>query len=187
MLIYHRINFLQDCHAAFQNFNSTDFFSLVKIRNLFISKFWISHASTYTNIEHYNDVTMGAMASPLFIQLFIQAQIKENIKAPRHWPLCGEFTGDRWVPRTKGQIWDIWAWQIKCMYSRNPIPVFYESNVYFLSAWPCETTYDIFYMILKKCLMSDCKWPKIIIQWNLSVTTTSMIKSITCDLFSNVF
>ena len=24
---------------------------------------------------------------------FIQAQIKENIKAPRHWPLCGEFTG----------------------------------------------------------------------------------------------
>ena len=25
--------------------------------------------------------------------MFIQAQIKENIKAPRHWPLCGEFTG----------------------------------------------------------------------------------------------
>ena len=23
-------------------------------------------------------------------------QLKENIKAPRHWPLCGEFTGDRW-------------------------------------------------------------------------------------------
>ena len=22
---------------------------------------------------------------------------------PRHWPLCGEFTGDRWIPRTKGQ------------------------------------------------------------------------------------
>ena len=29
----------------------------------------------------------------LFTQSFIQAQIKENIKAPRHWPLCGEFTG----------------------------------------------------------------------------------------------
>ena len=24
-------------------------------------------------------------------QPFIQAHIKENIKAPRHWPLCGEF------------------------------------------------------------------------------------------------
>ena len=32
-------------------------------------------------------------ASRLFTQSFIQTQIKENIKAPRHWPLCGEFTG----------------------------------------------------------------------------------------------
>ena len=61
---------------------------------------------------------MGAMASQFtsgdagelrrhrahyFAQLLLQAQIKENMKAPRHWPLCGEFTGDRWIPRTKGQ------------------------------------------------------------------------------------
>ena len=32
-------------------------------------------------------------ASRLFTQPFIQMQIKENIKALRHWPLCGEFTG----------------------------------------------------------------------------------------------
>ena len=42
-------------------------------------------------------------ASPVFTQSFIRAQIKENIKAPCHWPLCGEFTGDRWIPRTNGQ------------------------------------------------------------------------------------
>ena len=35
-------------------------------------------------------------ASRLFTQPFIQAQIKENIKVPRHW-LC-EGTGDRWIP-----------------------------------------------------------------------------------------
>ena len=52
---------------------------------------------------------MGAMASQItsitivFTQLFIQAQIKEDIKAPRHWPLCMEFTGYLWIPRTKGQ------------------------------------------------------------------------------------
>ena len=52
----------------------------------------------------YNDIIMSAMASqiwpasPLFSQPFIQAQIKENIKAPRHWPLCGEFTVDLWIP-----------------------------------------------------------------------------------------
>ena len=33
-------------------------------------------------------------ASPVFTQPFIQAQIKENVKAPRHWPLRGEF--NRW-------------------------------------------------------------------------------------------
>ena len=40
----------------------------------------------------------------MFTQPFIRAQIKENIKAPRHWPLCGEFTGDRLIPRTNGQL-----------------------------------------------------------------------------------
>ena len=59
---------------------------------------------------HYTDVIMGAIflkspASWLFTQSFIQTQIKENIKAPRHWPLCGEFTGDQWIPRTNGQLY----------------------------------------------------------------------------------
>ena len=40
-------------------------------------------------------------SSRLFTQPFVQAKIKENIKAPRHWPLCGEFTGDRWIPRKR--------------------------------------------------------------------------------------
>ena len=33
-------------------------------------------------------------ASRLFTQPFIHAQIIEKIKAPRHWPLWGEFTGE---------------------------------------------------------------------------------------------
>ena len=47
---------------------------------------------------------MGAMASQttslniVFNQPFIQAQIKENVKAPRHCPLCGEITDGRWIP-----------------------------------------------------------------------------------------
>ena len=32
-------------------------------------------------------------AARLFTQSFIRAQIKENIKVPRHWPSCEEFTG----------------------------------------------------------------------------------------------
>ena len=37
---------------------------------------------------------LDSPASRLFTQPFIQTQIKENIKAPCHWPLCGEFTGE---------------------------------------------------------------------------------------------
>ena len=32
---------------------------------------------------------LKSSASPSFTQPFIQVQIEENIKAPRHWPLCG--------------------------------------------------------------------------------------------------
>ena len=57
---------------------------------------------------HYSDVIMRAMvlkspASRLFIQPFVQAQIKENIKALRHWPLWWKSTAHRWIPLTKGQ------------------------------------------------------------------------------------
>ena len=38
----------------------------------------------------------------MLTQSFV-AQIKENIKAVRRWPLWGEFTDDPWIPGTKGQ------------------------------------------------------------------------------------
>ena len=42
-------------------------------------------------------------APRLFAQPLVQAQIKENIKAPPHWPLWGESTGDGRIPLAKGQ------------------------------------------------------------------------------------
>ena len=51
---------------------------------------------------------MSAMASQITTLTIVYATVylgadKKNIKAPRHWPLCGEFTGYRWIPRTKDQ------------------------------------------------------------------------------------
>ena len=34
----------------------------------------------------------------IITQPFIRTQIKENIKAMRHWPSCGEFTGNGEFP-----------------------------------------------------------------------------------------
>ena len=53
---------------------------------------------------------MSAKASQItsltIVYSTVEAQFKENIKAPRHWPLWGEITGDRWIPRTKGSSVD---------------------------------------------------------------------------------
>ena len=58
--------------------------------------------------KHYSEVILGAIATQITCLTIVYTivysnEIKENIKAPRHWPLWGEFTGDRWIPRTKGQ------------------------------------------------------------------------------------
>ena len=82
--------------------------------NLYHYQWWSRNTSYYIlfNIRsmasHYSGIIMSVMAFPITSILIvystvIQVQIKENIKAPRHWPLWGEFTGDQWIPRTKGQ------------------------------------------------------------------------------------
>ena len=66
---------------------------------------------SYSNfvLKHYDDVIMTTMASQItsltIVYLIVYSGTDQiNIKAPHHWPLCGEFTGDRWIPRTKGQL-----------------------------------------------------------------------------------
>ena len=63
-----------------------------------ISGYLIFHCITVTS--QWGQMCLKSPASRLFNQSFIQTQIKENIKAPRHWPLCGEFTGEQWIPHT---------------------------------------------------------------------------------------
>ena len=62
-------------------------------------------AQDILTLQHYGDVIIGTISSQTTIltivtQPFIRAQIKENIRVTG---LCGEFTGDRWIPRTNGQ------------------------------------------------------------------------------------
>ena len=59
--------------------------------------------------QHYDDVIMGAMASQITSLTIVYSTVysgvdQRNTKAPRHWPLWGESTSDRWIPRTKGQL-----------------------------------------------------------------------------------
>ena len=79
-------------------------FTTVPIKQRWI--IWVSRSYWSINITMTLLRTLWRLKSPalrLFIRLFIQAQINENIKAPRLWPLWGEFTVDQWISRAKGQ------------------------------------------------------------------------------------
>ena len=57
---------------------------------------------------HYNDTIMSAIASQTTDVSFVYSAVYSSAterqhQTPRHWPLWGEITGDRWIPRTKGQ------------------------------------------------------------------------------------
>ena len=78
--------------------------------------FWIFSKAGYILWHRTSDRSVVSEIPRIFTtswvhtQPFIQTQIKENTKAPRHWALCGEFTGDRWIPRTNDQ------WRGKCFH-----------------------------------------------------------------------
>ena len=49
---------------------------------------------------------MGAMTSQITSLTIVYSTVysgEEKIKSPRHFPLFGEFSGDRWIPRIIGQ------------------------------------------------------------------------------------
>ena len=75
------------------------------IYHVLVNAAWyvMCHDKLITVTSLWAQCRLKSPASRLFTQPFFQAQIKEDIKAPRHWPLRGEFIGDRWIPRTKDQ------------------------------------------------------------------------------------
>ena len=73
---------------------------------IFCVCYYLASDQDTLNPVHYFDVIMSVTASQITSLTIVYWTVysgKENIKAPRHWPLCGEFMGDRLIPRTKGQ------------------------------------------------------------------------------------
>ena len=67
----------------------------------------------YISIEllvfHYNDVIMGAMASQITSVSFVYSLVysisdRRKHRSPRHWPLCGDFTGGPVISPHKGPV-----------------------------------------------------------------------------------
>ena len=62
---------------------------------------------TRNPVSHYGDIIMNAMASQITSVSIIYSTVclgaDKKTKVPCHWPLWGEFIGDWWITRTKGQ------------------------------------------------------------------------------------
>ena len=94
--------------------NISDSLSLLLIPLLTYSTGWpilicdtvYSHWYIHSHLQHYGDVIMRAIASQITSLTTVYKTVysgADQRKHPRHWPLCREFTGDRWIPRTNGQ------------------------------------------------------------------------------------
>ena len=74
-----------------------------------------------------------------WLNRLFRCRSKKNIEAPRHWPLRGEFTDDRWIPRTKDQ------WRGKCFHLMT------SSCLFMLSiSIPEDMTQNIIGLLSKK-------------------------------------
>ena len=60
---------------------------------------WMRHSKINRRHNEHDGVSYHLRLDWLFGQFFR----RRSKKAPRHWPLWGEFTVDRWIPRRKGQ------------------------------------------------------------------------------------
>ena len=66
----------------------------VKIHNVTSTKqiFFFFNKTDYSDIT-WTSWCLKSLATPKFVEPFVQAHIKENIKTLHHWPLWGESTG----------------------------------------------------------------------------------------------
>ena len=79
-------------------FHITSLCQYISVHILVMCVVWIKYCASIPHNGRERVSNHQPHESRLFTQPFIQTQIKENIKASRHWPLCGEFTGPRWIP-----------------------------------------------------------------------------------------
>ena len=86
---------------------------------LMIYVLWVQHLidtywyplilySCHAIVIHHDDVVMGAIASQFTSLTIVYSTIYSGADQSKHqrsshWPLCGEFTGHRWIPGTNGQ------------------------------------------------------------------------------------
>ena len=124
----------------------------------------IMHAYVSCTIpSHYNDVIMGAIASQptgvsIFAQPFVKAQIKENIKAQRHWPMWGEPPATDGFPH-KGTV-------TRKMFPFDDVIMFFQTRSKMMTSCTVYTVYGSGILPI---------WPSLSVSWRVYTTSTSAV------------
>ena len=77
----------------------------IKENHLIITTMLFLFTETNDFVIHYPDALMSAMTSQITSPTNIYSTVYTGTGQGKHrqWSLWGEFTGDRWIPHTKGQ------------------------------------------------------------------------------------
>ena len=122
---------------------------------------------------HYADVIMTTIASQITSLTVVYSTVYSDADQRKHQSSASlafvwGFHRDRWIPRTKGQL------RGKCFHLMTSSWLSPHDCLWLDEAAFAQWLYTV-------------TWSPLLLQWNMSVTTTSKINFITCDLFSNVF
>ena len=125
---------------------------------------------------------MGTMASQISLTIVYStvygAQINDNIKAPGHWPLWGEFTGDRWIPHTKGQLhgnFSFWWHQHIHVHNKKHLALQLDQWYIFYANW-----YSYYFLVCPGMMKPYQAW------WN-HIGAVELIEDWKKDVFSQTF
>ena len=120
-----------------RNFNKAIFKLIILIDGWIISHKTARRWKSLHLIDHYGDVIMDAIASLItsltivYSTVYSDADQKKNIKAPRHWPLCGNSPGSgEFPPQMACNVENISIWW-------RPYD---KSTLVQVMAWCCQAT-----------------------------------------------
>ena len=130
-------------------------FIVLMIRTTRLVTFTIQEMSKSLQGRHNerDDVSNHRRLDCLPNRFFRRRSKSENINAPRHWPLCEDFTGDRWIHAQRASnaekvsIW--WRHHVVLKVNTQPIVLLYCNRLRFL--W----TFDLAIMTL---IHLACDW-----------------------------
>ena len=102
----------------------------------------------YSGMQHLykNDTRICSSSSSSYcnvISLWSHDDVINWKHFPRYWPFCGEFTGHRWIPRTKASDAELWIFSLICLWTNN-----WANNGNACDLRPHRLRYDVTVMLI---------------------------------------